>query len=102
MAYAIRFADGTDAQIARLSARQRATLFDAIERQLLHEPAIETRNRKRMHTGRPGFIAPWELRVGDLGVYYDVDDSQPPTVVIVALGVKTRNRVRIGHQEYEP
>lgn len=101
MAYAIRFDDETDDHFARLTARQRATVFDAIERQLLHQPAIETRNRKRMQADKPGFVAPWELRVGDLRVYYDVDDGPPATVVVVAVGVKTRNRVRIGEQEHE-
>jgi mRNA-degrading endonuclease RelE of RelBE toxin-antitoxin system len=101
MAYAIRFDSGTNAHLARLTARQRATVFDAIERQLLHEPAIETRNRKRMQADRPGFVAPWELRIGDLRVYYDVDERPPGAVVVVAVGVKTRNRVRIGDREYE-
>lgn len=57
MAYAICFNEETNAYLGRLTARQ-----------LLHEPAIETRNRKRMQADRPGFVAPWELRIGDLRV----------------------------------
>ena len=100
-AHAVRFDDETNDHFARLTARQRSTVFDAIRRQLLHEPRVETRNRKRMHEGKPGFIAPWELRVGELRVYHDVENGPPPTVVIEAVGMKVRNIVRIGDREYE-
>ncbi len=43
-------------------------------------------------------MAPWELRVGDLRVYYDVDvDNQK--VIIVAVGRKDGNRVLFGGKE---
>ena len=77
----------------------RGFAFDAIERQLLQEPKRETRNRKPMDPHRDGFIAPWELRVGELRVYYAVEDEPEPTVVIVAVGVKVRERVRIGGKD---
>lgn len=102
MAYTIRFDDETNDHFARLTARQRTTVLRAIERQLVHQPAVETRNRKRMEADKPGFIAPWELRVaGELRVYYDVQDGPPPIVLVAAVGVKDRNRVRIGDREIE-
>jgi len=45
-------------------------------------------------------IAPWELRVGHVRVYYDVDD-EAHEVTIVAAGVKEHNCVRIGTEEVE-
>jgi len=55
-----------------------------------------------MQAHRAGFIASWELRVaGDLRVYYDVLDEPPATVLVVAVGIKRRNRVRIGKFEVE-
>ena len=45
---------------------------------------------------RPNPIAPWELRIGNLRVYYDVEEEPGRKVVILAVGVKQRNRVRIG------
>lgn len=102
MAYTIRFDDKTNDHFATLTARQRATVLETIERQLLHQPTVETRNRKRMQADKPGFIAPWELRVGgDLRVYYDVQDGSPDVVLVVAVGMKLRNRVRIGDLEIE-
>lgn len=57
--------DGADEQLAALSARDRATILDAVAQQLPHEPTTPTRNRKRI---RPNPIAPWVLRVGHLRV----------------------------------
>jgi len=49
---------------------------------------------------RPNPVAPWELRVGDLRVYYEVGAAE--TVVrILAVGVKERNVVRIGKEIIE-
>jgi hypothetical protein len=50
---------------------------------------------------RPNPIAPWELRIGDLRVYYDVESTPEPKVLIRAIGVKERNRVLIGGEEIE-
>ena len=61
--------------------------------QLAHEPAVETRNRKPM---RPNPVAPWELRVGALRVYYDGVDDPEPVAKVRAVGVKEGSRVRVG------
>ena len=76
-----------------LTARQQRTVLDTVDRQLINEPEVETRNRKPM---RPNPVAPWELRIGDLRVYYEVKGEPEPTVTILAVGLKERNRLRIG------
>jgi len=68
-------------------------LLDAIDLQLRHQPMVQTRNRKRM---RPNPLATWELRVGNLRVYYDVLTDPEATVLIVAVGIKVRDAVQIG------
>ena len=73
-------------------------VFDTVEEQLAHQPDVETRNRKPM---RPNPLAPWELRVGDLRVYYDIEEDPEPVVTVLAVGVKDRNRVYIGKEEIE-
>ena len=102
MAYEIRFSDEADENMAELTARQRARVLDAVERQLLHEPTNETRNRKPMRPDKTPFIAPWELRVGEMRVYYDVEEKPKAVVVVTAVGIKVRNRVLIGGREIEP
>ena len=76
-----------------LTTRQQTIVLDAVDRQLLNQPNVETRNRKPM---RPNPVAPWELRIGNLRVYYEVNDDPEPAVVVLAVGIKDRDRVRIG------
>lgn len=73
-------------------------VLDTVERKLQRQPDVETRNRKPM---RPNPIAPWELRVGNLRVYYDFEDEPEPVVYIRAVGTKERNKVRIGKEVIE-
>ena len=72
--------------------------MDAVERQLRHQPTLETRNRRPM---RPNPVAPWELRIGNLRVYYDVTEEPEFVVHILAVGLKQRNQVRIGKEVME-
>ncbi len=74
MAYRIEFTPQADEHLAALTARDRATLLAQVGRQLIHRPMVETRSRKPM---RPNPLAPWELRVGRLRVYYDVKTDAP-------------------------
>jgi mRNA-degrading endonuclease RelE of RelBE toxin-antitoxin system len=100
--YAIRFSNEASTHLSSLTARQRATLLDSTERQLSHQPTLETRRRKPMQPGKEGFVAPWELRVGDLRLYYETHETPQRLVVVVAVGVKVRNRLHVAGTEYEP
>jgi mRNA-degrading endonuclease RelE of RelBE toxin-antitoxin system len=81
-----------------LTARQSATVLDVVTRSLTHEPTVPTRQRKVL---RANAVAPWELRIGDLRVYYEVKNDPERVVVVKAIGVKERNRVLIGGEEVE-
>lgn len=98
MSYRIEYSPLTEEHLRVLTARQRAMVFDAVDEQLEHEPDVETRNRKPM---RPNPLAPWELRIGELRVYYEIEEDPERVVMIVAVGVKDRNRVLIGGKEIE-
>ena len=71
-------------------------------RRIRRQPEVPTRHRKRM---RSNPVAPWELRVGDYRVFYDLepadDETLEPDVVVLAVGLKTGNRVSIGGEEYQ-
>ena len=58
---------------------------------------LVTRNRKPM---RPNPVAPWELRVGQLRVYYEIEAAEA-VVRILAVGMKERNVIRIGKEIIE-
>ncbi len=65
--------------------------------QLLYQPTVETRNRKRM---RPNALAPWELRIGELRVYFSVEEAPERVVKIRAVGIKKQgHRLFIGGEE---
>jgi mRNA-degrading endonuclease RelE of RelBE toxin-antitoxin system len=96
VAHEITFAESVQVHLRWLTARARSTVLDGIERQLLHEPLKETRHRKPL---RPNPIAPWELRVQQLRVFYDVAGGERGVVRILAVGRKRRDAVIIGGKE---
>jgi hypothetical protein len=100
--YEIQLSDDACDHLEFLTGRQRATRLDSADRHLSHQPTVETRHRKRMEPGRAGFIAPWELRIGDMRLYYDTHETPRRLVLVVAVGVEIRSRLRIAGREYEP
>ena len=70
--------------------------FDAVGEQQTHEPAVETRNRRPM---RRNPLAPWELRIGELRVYYEIVEDPEALVTILAVGVKQRDRILVAGKE---
>jgi len=98
MAYRIEFAESVKGHLKGLTARKRRKVFDSIEAQLVHEPLKETRNRKLL---RPNPVAPWELRIGAIRVFYKVPDDEPDAVRILAVGEKRGNKIFIGGEEVE-
>ena len=98
MPYRIEYSPDVEYHLRVLTSRQRNAVLDAVERQLVHEPTVETKNRKPM---RPNPIAPWELRIGSLRGYYDVEESPESKVAVRAVGIKEGNLVRIGKEVVE-
>ena len=96
MAYEIRFASSAKRHLQKFAVGERTAIVAAVETQLLHQPLVETRSRKRL---RPNPIAPWELRVRSMRVFYEVD--QPGVVTVLAIGAKRGNRLYIGGEEIE-
>jgi mRNA-degrading endonuclease RelE of RelBE toxin-antitoxin system len=96
--YRIELTGEAERHLAALSARDRRSVVRALEEKLLHQPAREARNRKRM---RANPVAPWVLRVGHLRVYYDVTKGEDRVVTVRAIGVKNRNRLMIAGEEID-
>jgi len=91
--YTIYYSEEVDGHLRALTPRQRSIALDAVRDRLPFEPTVETRNRKPL---RENPLAPWELRVGNLRVYYKVEESPKPIVYVLAIGVKERDQVRVG------
>jgi mRNA-degrading endonuclease RelE of RelBE toxin-antitoxin system len=97
MAFAIEFSPDARDHLRLLRKRDQQIVIDAVAAQLTHQPDQPTGHRKPL---KENTVAPWELRIGDFRVFYDVvhDDE---VVVIVAVGQKTHNQLRIGGEEIE-
>ena len=92
MAYTIEFAESVKRQFRQLTANQSARILDAVEKKLRDEPLKETRNRKPL---RPNPLAPWQLSVGNLRVFYEISSEEPNLVKILAIGEKRENQLII-------
>jgi mRNA-degrading endonuclease RelE of RelBE toxin-antitoxin system len=96
--FKITYSVAAEEHLSFLTTRQQATVLDSVAEQLRHEPHIQTKKRKIM---RPNSLASWELRLGNLRVYYDVHFDPELIVEILAVGIKDRSQVWIGEKEYD-
>jgi mRNA-degrading endonuclease RelE of RelBE toxin-antitoxin system len=94
--FQIDYAEQAKQHLKDLPGHKRARVVDAVELRLSFEPAREDRNRKKMDEN--SLEAGFELRVADLRVYYDVDESHR-VVHVLAIAEKHRERILIGGEE---
>lgn len=95
MRYEILMSPEAIDHLREFSAREQMIILDEIEKHLQHEPAVETCRRKRL---RPNPLSPWELRIDQFRVFYDIE-IETARVCIVAVGRKRGNRLFIGRTE---
>jgi hypothetical protein len=100
--FTLLYADQVKEHLRAIEAKYISVIQAEIATQLLHEPDVESRNRKPLK--RPiGFGADWELRLGPdnrFRVFYEVN-TDAHEVRVLAIGVKDRNRLFFGGQEFE-
>jgi mRNA interferase RelE/StbE len=82
MRYEIVLAPGAVRELTALTAYHRATVRDAIEQHLRHEPTKVSKSRIKRLRGlsRPQF----RLRVEDTRVFYDVTDKAVAVLAIIS------------------
>jgi hypothetical protein len=100
--FTLIFAPETIEHLDRIESKYHGLLRRTINEQLTHTPTEETRNRKPLEPPTP-FAASWEIRCGPdnrFRVFYDVD-QESEEVRVLAIGIKDRNRLLIGDEEYE-
>ena len=95
--YDIEYTLGAIADLKPFRKYEQQLIVDQIDEQLSHEPAHETRNRKRL---RPNSVAEFELRITRFRVFYDIDENKN-LVKIEAVGHKEGSRLFIRGKEYQ-
>ena len=93
--YEIEFSDDALEDLESLKKNEQNEVLDDIDANLRYEPAVETRNRKRL---RPNQTAEWELRIGRFRVFYDVYEAVK-IVYIEAVGFKVGSLLRFRGKE---
>ena len=92
----IELTESASEDLRFLRKSDRRHIVAEIERHLSFEPLVPTLRRKPL---RPNLLAPWELRIGDFRVFYDVEE-EANIVVIRAVGWKEHNRLLIRGKEF--
>lgn len=93
MAFTIVYSPEAVEHLSALSKAEQMTVIDQVETHLTYDPTLPTRKRKVL---RPNPLAPWQLRLGDIRVFYEVEDDPAPVVNIKAVGKKIHNELWIG------
>ena len=97
MAFTIVYSPEAVDHIQALPKATQVLVVDQVDEQLTHEPTVPTRKRKLL---RPNSIAPWELRLGSVRVFYDVQEPDR-LVKIAAVGIKQHNELWIGKERID-
>ncbi|SRR6266498_1209586 len=93
--YQIEITEEANEDLRYYAAYERKIIVSEIRAQLVHQPSVETKNRKRL---RENPIATWEPRSGKYRVFYQVDENRV-TVSVVAAGHKEHNVLFIKGEE---
>jgi mRNA-degrading endonuclease RelE of RelBE toxin-antitoxin system len=88
--YSISFKPSADGDLDHFSVSDQRIIIGAIHEFLSIDAESESRRRKRLSENS---LAPWELRVGDHRVFYEIDEET--SVTILAIGVKEHNQLFI-------
>jgi mRNA-degrading endonuclease RelE of RelBE toxin-antitoxin system len=82
MAYSIVYSPEAVDHLTYLSKAEQVKVLDEVDEQLANEPELLTRRRKLL---RPNLLASWQLKLGDLRIFYEVQE-EPTTIVAVSGG----------------
>src|SRR5262245_60626532 len=84
--FEIKLTDGAIEDLEIFSKSEQKKILEGLESQLTLDAAQENDDRKRLQSGG---LAEWEVRLGNVRVFYDVD-IQTGTVKIEAVGKRFR------------
>lgn len=97
MNFRIQLSTGAIEDIQWFKKYERTLILDAIDRHLIDQPNVQTRNRKCLRTN---ILSQWELRVDKYRVLYCVNDAEA-IVDIAAVGYKEHDKLFFRGREFK-
>jgi mRNA-degrading endonuclease RelE of RelBE toxin-antitoxin system len=94
MRFDVEFVPSADQDLESYSVREQRIILDAVAEFLETDANVETKRRKQM---RANPLAPWELRIGDYRVFYEIREGR---VRVLAIGHKVHNELFIQGQKF--
>ncbi|HSB68201.1 MAG TPA: type II toxin-antitoxin system RelE/ParE family toxin [Candidatus Methylomirabilis sp.] len=96
MKFTVRFVPGADGDLGYYQTAEQKVILDAIGKFLEADASTESKRRKQL---RPNPLAPWELRIGNYRVFYEI---KPEALVrVLAIGHKVHNDLFIRGERVE-
>ena len=96
MEFEVKFVPSAEEDLAYYRKNAQCIVYTAISNFLQTDPDVVTNKRKQL---RANPLAPWELRVGDYRVFYEIFEET--TVRILAVGHKEHNDLFIRGRRVE-
>jgi mRNA-degrading endonuclease RelE of RelBE toxin-antitoxin system len=90
MAFQIKLTTDAEGDLAYFKAREQRIILEGIKTHLQVEADQESKRRKKLGLNP---LAPWELRIDNYRVFYEVEEIR--TVWIIAIGWKEHNDLYI-------
>ena len=90
MKFEVKFVPSADGDLDYYEAREQKIILNAIFEFLGVDANVETKRRKQL---RANPVAPWELRIGDYRVFYEVREEE--ILRVLAIGHKEHNELFI-------
>ncbi|MBI5525534.1 MAG: type II toxin-antitoxin system RelE/ParE family toxin [Deltaproteobacteria bacterium] len=96
MKFDVRFVPSADEDLGYYQVREQRIILDAVGRFLEVDADVESKRRKQL---RPNPLTPWELRIGDYRVFYEIKPTG--LVRVLAVGHKVHNDLFVRGERVE-
>jgi mRNA-degrading endonuclease RelE of RelBE toxin-antitoxin system len=96
MKFEIKFVPSADEDLEYYNAREQRVIMQGIVEFLEVNADVKTRRRKQL---KPNPLAPWELRIGDYRVFYEIRAKN--LVRVLAVGYKVHGELFIRGEKAE-
>jgi mRNA-degrading endonuclease RelE of RelBE toxin-antitoxin system len=96
--FTLLYDEGAEEDLRALRAFEARRVLDSVDAQLAREPMKPTKRRKLLEGLAPPWDCArpvWQLRVGDLRVFYDIDHQQGHVIIRAVRRKGTRNTEEI-------